>query len=139
MPRHTRPWILLLALRALRASVASGTRWVLDVQEKWAGKRVSLVSLIVCYRSMTHNDIMMRMYRTIRLPGPDLRPAYATTNSGFFDTLASVPWFIVGVVGIAWEKLQNALPGSDSFRSRRGYRNVAVDEDAQVLRFEDEE
>lgn len=26
-----------------------------------------------------------------------------------------------------------------SFRSNTGYRNVAVDEDAQVLRFEDEE
>ncbi|KAI5121770.1 hypothetical protein M0805_009581 [Coniferiporia weirii] len=69
----------------------------------------------------------------IRLPGPDLRPAYS--NSSAMDTLASIPWFIVGVVGIAWERLSSSLPWS---RSRGGYRSVTVDEDAQVLRFDDE-
>ncbi|OCB88754.1 signal sequence binding protein [Sanghuangporus baumii] len=74
---------------------------------------------------------------TIRLPGPDLRPAYSQSSA--LDTLASVPWFIIGVVGIAWEKLTSNLPFTRSFRSRSGYRTVAVDEDAQVLRFADED
>ena len=57
------------------------------------------------------------------------------------DTLASVPWFIVGIAGIAWEKLASIrLPFTTTrYRSYGGYRNVPVDEDAQVLRFEDEE
>ena len=73
-------------------------------------------------------------HRTIRLPGADLRPAYS--NSTVFDTLASVPWFVVGVVGIAIERISSAIPWR---RNRTGYRNVAVDEDAQILRFEDED
>ncbi|EJC99110.1 signal sequence binding protein [Fomitiporia mediterranea MF3/22] len=75
---------------------------------------------------------------TIRLPGPDLRPAYS--NSSFLDTLASVPWFIIGLAGIAWERISLSLPfGRRGFRARSGYRHVPVDEDAQVLRFEDED
>ena len=77
------------------------------------------------------------MYRTIRLPGGDnLRPAYSDT--GIVATLASVPWFLVGLAGIAWERLSSSIP-SGSFRGRTGYRNVPIDEDAQVLRFEDED
>jgi len=76
---------------------------------------------------------------TIRLPGGgDFRPT--SSQSGFLDTLASVPWFVIGVAGIAWEHLRSIkLPFGSALRSRRGYRNVAVDEDAQVLRFEDED
>ena len=56
------------------------------------------------------------------------------------DTLASIPWYIVGVAGIAIERLsQVRWPWSSASRTSRGYRTVAVDEDAQVLRFEDED
>jgi len=76
---------------------------------------------------------------TIRLPGgSDIRPAYPyESDSGVLATVASVPWFLVGLAGIAWERIASALPNVR--RPRGGYRNVAVDEDAQVLRFEDEE
>ncbi|THH18916.1 hypothetical protein EW146_g2149 [Bondarzewia mesenterica] len=74
----------------------------------------------------------------IRLPG-DSRPAFRT-DSGVLDTLASVPWYIVGITGIAWEAASSSVRSFFlSFRSRRGYRNVPVDEDAQILRFEDED
>lgn len=74
--------------------------------------------------------------RTIRLPG-DGRSPY-NSDSGILDTLASVPWFIVGVAGIAWEWVVSHIDRA-GFRSRRGYRDLRVDEDAQILRFEDEE
>ena len=54
------------------------------------------------------------------------------------DTLASVPWFVIGVAGIAWEWVASHLD-STGFRTRQGYRDLPVDEDAQILRFEDEE
>lgn len=78
--------------------------------------------------------------RVIRLPGGgDTRPSFRS-DAGFMETLASVPWFIVGLAGIAWEKVYSTVDGwSTSMRSRRGYRNLPVDEDAQILRFEDEE
>ncbi|KAI0794611.1 Oligoxyloglucan reducing end-specific cellobiohydrolase [Fomes fomentarius] len=79
----------------------------------------------------------------IRLPGgdPGLR-GYSSysSDSGVLATLASVPWFLVGLGGIAYEwvaeKVDSAIV---SFQGRRGYRNLPVDEDAQILRFEDEE
>ena len=56
------------------------------------------------------------------------------------DTLASVPWFLLGLAGIAWEWVASRFDNLTSgYRARRGYRNVPVDEDAQILRFEDEE
>ena len=56
------------------------------------------------------------------------------------STLASVPWFLIGVIGIAWESVSSAYESvMFNFRSRGGYRGVPVDEDAQILRFEDEE
>lgn len=58
------------------------------------------------------------------------------------DNLASVPWYIVGMVGIAWEKVADTVDGWTTrarHRTGYGYRNVPVDADAQVLRFEDEE
>ncbi|KAG8759479.1 vacuolar protein sorting/targeting protein PEP1 [Serendipita sp. 396] len=72
---------------------------------------------------------------TIRLPD-----TYAFSDSGPLATLASIPWFIVGIAGIAWSYIES-LPffPRTVFRSRRGYRHVAVDEDAQVLRFEDDD
>ncbi|KAI0041822.1 Oligoxyloglucan reducing end-specific cellobiohydrolase [Auriscalpium vulgare] len=75
---------------------------------------------------------------TIRLPG-DSRSAFRS-DAGLVDTLASVPWYVVGLAGIAWEAVASSVHSlALSFRSRRGYRNVPVDEDAQILRFEDEE
>lgn len=53
------------------------------------------------------------------------------------DTLASVPWFLVGIGRIAFEWISARLDRT-GLRSRRGYRNIPIDEDAQVLRFEDE-
>jgi hypothetical protein len=52
--------------------------------------------------------------------------------------MASVPWFVVGIAGIAYEWVASR---ADTYllRSRRGYRDVAIDEDGQILRFEDEE
>ena len=74
---------------------------------------------------------------TIRLPGPDLRPAYS--NSTALDTLAAVPWFIIGIIGIGWERLVSSFRSDSGFRRRAGYRNVPIDEDAQVLRLGDED
>ncbi|KAG6872853.1 vacuolar protein sorting/targeting protein PEP1 [Termitomyces sp. Mi166 len=59
-------------------------------------------------------------------------------QSGFLDTLASVPWYLVGIAGIAWEWIASRTEGVFN-RSRRGYRDLRVDEDAQILRFEDED
>jgi hypothetical protein len=77
--------------------------------------------------------------RTIRLPGPDGGLRYRNDTS-VLSTLASVPWFLVGLGGIAWEWVASRFsPVSTRFRNRSGYRHVPVDEDAQILRFEDEE
>jgi len=78
---------------------------------------------------------------TIRLPGGVHDSAsYGRYggDSGVLDTLASVPWFVIGVAGIAFERV-SAWAETTFFSSRRGYRNLPIDEDAQVLRFEDEE
>ncbi|KAJ7281966.1 vacuolar protein sorting/targeting protein 10 [Mycena rebaudengoi] len=72
---------------------------------------------------------------TIRLPGDGSSPFGG--NSGIVDTLASIPWVLIGIAGIAWEWVASSF--QSSFPSRRGYRNLPVDEDAQILRFEDEE
>jgi len=74
---------------------------------------------------------------TIRLPGDAGRPAYGG-ETGVMATLASVPWFIIGVAGIAFEWIASRFD-THVMSNRRGYRNVPIDEDAQILRFEDEE
>ncbi|KAF7317890.1 Sortilin [Mycena kentingensis (nom. inval.)] len=70
----------------------------------------------------------------IRLPGDG---GSFGRNGGFLDTLASIPWFLIGIAGVAWEwatsRVQTRLP------NRRGYRNLPIDEDAQILRFEDDD
>jgi len=73
---------------------------------------------------------------TIRLPG-DGTPAFGRHSSGVIDTIASIPWFLIGIAGIAWEWTTSHF--QSSFPNRRGYRNLPVDEDARILRFEDEE
>lgn len=79
--------------------------------------------------------------RTIRLPGGGSDYSQlGGSGSGAFATLASVPWFLLGLGGIAFEWVASSLDAvSMGYRARRGYRDVPVDEDAQVLRFEDEE
>lgn len=58
------------------------------------------------------------------------------------STLASIPWFLIGLGGIAYEwvaeKVESAYVQMRG-RSGYGYRNLSADEDAQILRFEDEE
>ena len=55
-------------------------------------------------------------------------------------TLASVPWAVLGLAGVAWEWIASKFDSVGAqLRPRRGYRHVPVDEDAQILRFEDEE
>ncbi|KDR81165.1 hypothetical protein GALMADRAFT_241725 [Galerina marginata CBS 339.88] len=74
---------------------------------------------------------------TIRLPGDTRPPAYGG-DTGVIATLASVPYFIIGVAGIAYEWVASRAD-AHLFRARRGYRDLPIDEDAQILRFEDEE
>jgi len=77
-------------------------------------------------------------FSTIRLPG-DNSIGYGQ-GSGSLVTLASVPWFLIGVIGITWEHALSLFGlATAGYRSRRGYRDVPVDEDAQILHFEDEE
>ncbi|KAG2137156.1 uncharacterized protein EDB93DRAFT_1231386 [Suillus bovinus] len=78
-----------------------------------------------------------RMARgTIRLP----RDYSHGSGSGVMATLASVPPFLLWLAGIAFEHMASSLESiSMGYRARRGYRDVPVDEDAQVLYFEDEE
>ena len=76
--------------------------------------------------------------RVIRLPGGDSGPRYAG-DSNVLDTLASVPWFLLGLAGIAYEWVAEHVGSlAAQTRHRTGYRHVPVDEDAQILRFEDE-
>ncbi|KAL0567823.1 vacuolar protein sorting/targeting protein PEP1 [Marasmius crinis-equi] len=89
---------------------------------------------------------------TIRLPGGDAsRSGFRGSSSGgVLDTLASVPWFLLGIgqIAISWiaervDDMRNSMGGGGGGgyggRGYRGYRNVPIDEDAQVLRFEDED
>lgn len=61
------------------------------------------------------------------------------------DTLASVPWFLLGLAQIAYSWVEERVEdmrgsvGGFGGRGYRGYRNIPIDEDAQVLRFEDED
>ena len=79
--------------------------------------------------------------RAIRLPGGETSSRYRG-DSGVLSTLASVPWFLIGLGGIAYEWIAEKVESAYiQLRGRRGYgyRNLPVDEDAQILRFEDEE
>jgi hypothetical protein len=75
---------------------------------------------------------------TIRLPGEVNRPVYGG-DTGVIATLASVPWFIVGISGIAYQWVASRVETYFFKSQRSGYRDVPIDEDAQILRFEDEE
>lgn len=76
----------------------------------------------------------------IRLPGGGQDPRYrGSTDSGILATVASIPWFVVGIAGVGWEWVTSRMRDMSGGRRRGGYRNISVDEDAQVLRFQDEE
>lgn len=76
---------------------------------------------------------------TIRLPG-DRRPRFGASDAGFVETLASIPWFAIGIANIAFEAVAGWVRDAGlAVGSRRGYRDVPVDEDAQILRFTDED
>lgn len=79
--------------------------------------------------------LLISVSRTIRLPGDG--GGFGRNSGGVLDTIASIPWFLIGITGIAWEWTASQFRGT--FPSRSGYRNIPVDEDAQILRFEDEE
>ncbi len=84
--------------------------------------------------NLSHFSLVFRM---IRLPGD----GFAASDNAFhraLDTLASVPYFLVGMARIGFEWVSSRFNRS-GLRARTGYRNIPVDEDAQVLRFEDEE
>lgn len=99
-----------------------------------SGLARGLVTFMV--NSSVDHRVDGHLCRTIRLPG-DRRPLYRG-DSGVMDTIASVPWFVIGLAGIAWEWVLSQMDYA-GFRSRQGYRDLPVDEDAQILRFEDEE
>jgi hypothetical protein len=101
---------------------------------------VGMMLTVIFLFSLSLSLSLLGLYRTIRLPGGDNRAPGSTfgSGSGVLDTLASVPWFLVGMAGIAMDWLSSKLDEGMS-RSRRGYRNVPIDEDAQILRFEDED
>ncbi|KAH9832479.1 Oligoxyloglucan reducing end-specific cellobiohydrolase [Rhodofomes roseus] len=83
--------------------------------------------------------VRRRARGAIRLPGGDLGPRYVG-DSGVLDTLASVPYFIMAVLGATWETIVEKFgDATTGMRTRSGYRSVPIDEDAQILRFEDEE
>ncbi|KZT68685.1 Oligoxyloglucan reducing end-specific cellobiohydrolase [Daedalea quercina L-15889] len=83
--------------------------------------------------------VRKRSRGAIRLPGGDNGPRYRA-DSGVLDTLASVPYFVMAVAGSVWETVVEKFAGATTgMRTRSGYRSVPIDEDAQILRFEDEE
>lgn len=56
------------------------------------------------------------------------------------ETIASVPYYALAVAGAVWEAVVGRFAdATTNMRTRGGYRTVPIDEDAQILRFEDEE
>jgi hypothetical protein len=136
-----RAWIFLLAVRFGNTVWIRCPYWLVVLQEEWHGKRVCNEHKLP---SLTRSDNFYFIYSTIRLPGDGYGPSSRGNmgNGGVLDTIASVPWFVMGLGAIAWEWVSSHvedLTASLGMQSRRGYRDLPVDEDAQVLRFEDEE
>ena len=78
-------------------------------------------------------------HRAIRLPGGDAGPRYRG-ESGVLETVASVPYYVLALAGAVWEAVvERVADATTNMRTRSGYRTVPIDEDAQILRFEDEE
>jgi hypothetical protein len=65
----------------------------------------------------------------IRLPEPG-EPG----RSGVVEFLVSVPWFLIGIVGVAIERLRDIeLPFVGRRNRRGGYRSLRLDMDAELL------
>lgn len=54
--------------------------------------------------------------------------------SGALAVLASVPFFLIGVVAAGWSAVERRLPFIEGLFTRRpAYRSVPIDEDAEIL------
>lgn len=126
------PWCSCSRSQSQHSSRGGGTRRVGLREGKF------YPPLQTCHEADSFANGGVKLHRTIRLPN-DYSSGFGT-GSGVLDTLASVPWFLVGIGGIAYEYVSSRLDIlAMGYRARRGYRDLPVDEDAQVLRFEDEE
>ncbi|CCM05585.1 uncharacterized protein FIBRA_07813 [Fibroporia radiculosa] len=78
---------------------------------------------------------------TIRLPGGDAGRNYNYySDSSLSATIVSIPWYLMGLASMVWEAVSSRLgSATGGMRGRNGYRTVPVDEDAQILRFEDDD
>lgn len=127
-------WTSLLVVRHTDSVHVHRTCRILVLPPERDGERVCSLFLFL----LLSDCLLWGFRRHIRLPG-DGGPYYGGSNGGVMETIASVPWFVVGVAGIAWEWIVSHVESAGTaFRTRRGYRNIPVDEDAQILRFEDE-
>jgi hypothetical protein len=60
--------------------------------------------------------------------------AYGGGTNAVLNTLASVPYFVLGVVSALWTAVEMRLPFvQDLFRRRAPYRAVPIDDDAELL------
>ena len=72
----------------------------------WWYRRSGMATGYVLLLLHGHSDADRTGIRTIRLPGgADSRPRSFSSDASIMDNLASVPWYVVGMVGIAWEKV----------------------------------
>ena len=138
MSRLQGAWRILLDHGFLAALRFCRVDWILVLSPKWIGKGARAWFLTLFSKWLTGVAFRLRYFSTIQPPG-DSSYGYGQ-GSGVFATLASVPWFLIGVIDITWEHT-SSLFGSAAigYRSGRGYRDVLIDEDAQILHFEDEE
>ncbi|CDZ97982.1 Sortilin and related receptors [Phaffia rhodozyma] len=66
------------------------------------------------------------------------------SSNQVIEYLAAIPYVLIGATGAAWawvESKVRTIPFFNKMQSRRGYRNVPVDDDAEILRgtYDDEE
>lgn len=60
--------------------------------------------------------------------------AYGSNATNALQTLASVPYFILGVASSLWSAIEMRIPFvQDLFRRRSPYRAVPIDDDAELL------
>jgi hypothetical protein len=57
--------------------------------------------------------------------------AFGGGESGWLGTLASVPYFLVGVGPVAWAWVERKVPFLDGLFIRRPYRQVPIDDDGE--------
>ncbi|EFP90660.1 vacuolar protein sorting/targeting protein PEP1 [Puccinia graminis f. sp. tritici] len=70
----------------------------------------------------------------IHLPDGGRRPGGGTGVSEILDTIASIPWFLVGVGSALWGYLiTSPLVTKWVGGGRQGYRQVSLDDDAELL------